>query len=241
MLTKIRGIVLHHIKYKESSAIVHMYTDLYGRQAFIINNVMGKRGGHRSNLLQPLFVLEMEVYYKPERELHRVRVVCHIIPFRTIPYDIKKSAQAMFIAEILFRSLREEEPDPKLFDFLVHSIQWLDTSEKNYASFHLFFLVQLTKYLGFYPDNNYSATNKLFDLRNGQFTGIENIHTDIMGEDESKAFHGILKKTFSDLSDMRIEYPVKQHLIDSLLDYYRLHIHGFGIAKSAGVLKEIFG
>jgi len=240
MLTKVRGIVLHHIKYKESSAIVHMYTDLYGRQAYIISNIMGKKGRHRSNLLQPLFILEVEVYHKPERELHRVREIHHCIPFRTIPYDMKKNTQALFIAEILYRSLKEEEPDPKLFDFLVHAIQWLDTTEKNYSSFHLLFLVQLTKYLGFYPDNNYSLTNQLFDLRNGQFTGIENIHTNIMGGDESKTFHRILKKTFSDLSDFRIEHHVKQQIVNSLLDYYRLHVHGFGIVKSLSVLREIF-
>ncbi len=65
MLIKVRGIVLHHIKYKESSAIVHMYTDLHGRQSYIINNVRGKKGQHRANMLQPLFFLEMEVYHKP--------------------------------------------------------------------------------------------------------------------------------------------------------------------------------
>jgi DNA repair protein RecO (recombination protein O) len=240
MLTKIKGIVLHHIKYKESSAIVHMYTDRYGRQAYIISNIMGKKGGHRSNLLQPLFILEVEVYHKPERELHRVREIHHCIPFRTIPYDMKKSAQALFIAEILYRSLKEEESDPKLFDFLVHAIQWLDTTENNYSSFHLLLLVQLTKYLGFYPNDNFSSINRLFDLRNGQFTGIKNVHTDIMGSDESETLHAILKKAFSDLSDIRIEYHLKQQLITSLLDYYRLHVHGFGIIKSLPVLREIF-
>lgn len=241
MLTKVRGIVLHHIKYKESSAIVHMYTDVYGRQAYIINNIMGKKGGHRSNLLQPLFLLELEVYYKQMSELHRVKEFCHYIPLRTVPYDLNKSTQALFIAEILYRSLREEEPDPGLFNFLIHSIQWLDTAEKNYSGFHLLFLIQLTKYLGFYPNNNYSSTNVLFDLRNGQFTGVEHIHTDIMGEDVSKAFHGALEKSYSDLTGFRIEQQIKQRLVDSLLDYYRLHIHGFGTVKSLAVLKEIFG
>jgi len=241
MLTKVQGIVLHYIKHRESSAIVHMYTDLYGRQTYIISNIMGKKGGHRSNLLQPLFILELEVYYKPGRELHRVREIHRSIPFRTIPYDLKKSTQVLFIAEVLYRSLKEEEPDPGLFEFLVHTLQWLDTTGRNFAAFHLLFLVHLSKYLGFYPDNNYSSTNKLFDLRNGQFTGIENIHSDFMGEKESKAFHGLLKRNFSNLPGFRIEQPVKNQLTDSLLNYYSLHIHGFGIVKSLPVLREIFG
>lgn len=241
MLTKVRGIVLHHIKYKESSAIVHMYTDMHGRQAYIINNIMGKKGGHRSNLLQPLFLLEIEVYYKQERELKRIRDFYNYIPLRTIPYDLHKSTQALFIAEILYKSLREEESAPALFDFLIHAIQWLDTTEKHYASFYLLFLVQLTKHLGFFPDDNFSSENIFFDLRNGQFTGNENFHADMMGEEASKMLHIILKETFNDLHKFRIKQSVKRQLIDALLDYYRLQIHDFGIIKSLSVLREIFG
>lgn len=240
MLTKVKGIVLHHIKYKESSAIVHMYTDMYGRQAYIISNIMGKKGGHRANLLQPLFLLEMEVYYKQEREIKRIRDFYNYIPFRTIPYDLHKRTQALFIAEILYKSLREEESAQALFDFLIYAIQWLDTTVRHYTNFYLLFLVQLTKYLGFFPDNNFSSINVFFDMRNGHFTENENFHTDIMGEELSKLLHIILKKTFNDLHKFRIKQPVKRHLTDSLLNYYRLQIHDFGIVKSLPVLREIF-
>ncbi|KPK85952.1 MAG: hypothetical protein AMS27_06130 [Bacteroides sp. SM23_62_1] len=240
MLTKVRGIVLHHLKFKESSVIVHMYTDMYGRQAYVINNVMGKKGGHRSNLLQPLFFLELEVYYKQERDLKPIRDFNQYISFRTIPYDLYKSTQALFIAEILYKSLREEEAAPELFDFLINSIQWLDTAEKHFANFHILFLVQLTKYLGFFPDNNYSPINRYFDLRNGQFTGNEYLHTDIMGIQTSKAFHMILKKTFNDLPGFSIKKETRQQLLTSLTDYYRQQIHGFGNIRSLPVLREIF-
>src|SRR4030066_1853086 len=115
MLIKVRGIVLHHIKYKECSSIVHMYTDLHGRQSYLINNARGKRGQHRANLLQPLFFLEMEVYHKPYRELQRIKEFNQHIPFRTLPFDLNKSTQAMLIAEVLYRSLKEEEANPELF------------------------------------------------------------------------------------------------------------------------------
>jgi DNA repair protein RecO (recombination protein O) len=241
MLIKVRGIILHHIKYKESSAIVHMYTDLHGRQSYIINNVRGKKGQHRANLLQPLFFLELEVYHKPYRELHRIKEFNQYIPFRTLPFDLNKSTQAMFLAEVLFRSLKEEETNPELFEFLVHAIQWLDASERHYNLFHILFLVQLSKYLGFFPENNYSVRSCYFDLRNGQFTGNEQIHPDLMSRDVSLTFHQLLRKSFSNLQTLKIGHNLRVQLTDSLLDYYRLHIQDFGKLRSIGVLKEIFG
>lgn len=241
MLIKVRGIVLHHIKYKENSAIVQMYTDLHGRQSYMINNIRGKKGQNRANLLQPLFFLEMEVYHKPYREMHRVKEFNQYITFRNLPYDLNKSTQAMFVAEVLSRSLKEEEPNPELFEFLLHSIQWLDTSEKSNNLFHLLFLVQLTKYLGFFPENNYSLQLGYFDLRNGQFTGNELMHPDIINKEISLYIHQLLKKSFSNIQTLKIEHAIRTHLTDSLLDYYKFHIQDFGKLKSLAVLKEIYG
>jgi DNA repair protein RecO (recombination protein O) len=241
MLIKVRGIVLHHIKYKESSAIVHMYTDLHGRQSYLINNVRGKKGQHRANMLQPLFFLEMEVYHKPYRELHRIKEFSQFIPFRTLPFDLNKSTQAMFIAEVLYKSLKEEEANQELFEFLVNSIQWIDTAQKQYSLFHILFLVQLTKYLGFSPVNNYSEDSCYFDLRNGQFMGIEKIHPYLLNKEVSKTFHLLLKKSFSNLQSLKIDHGLRSQLTDSLLDYYQFHIQNFGRLRSIGVLKEIYG
>lgn len=240
MLIKVRGIILHHIKYKENSAIVHMYTDMHGRQSYLINNVRGRKGQHRGNLLQPLFFLDMEVYHRPSREMQRIKEFNQYMSYRTLPFDMNKSTQAMFIAEVLYKSLKEEEANPELFEFLVNSIQWLDTSEKNNNLFHILFLVQLTKYLGFFPENNYSDLSCYFDLRSGQFTVSEQIHPDVMSKDVSIIFHQILKKSFSNLHTMKIDHELKVGLTDSILDYYRLHVEDFGKLRSIGILKEIF-
>lgn len=240
MLEKVRGIVLHHIKYKESSAIIHAYTDLHGRQSYIINNVRGKKGQHRSNLLQPLFFLEMEVYHKPVREMQRVKEFSQYISFRNIPFDISRSTQAMFIAEILYKSLKEEEANPELFDFLLHAIQWFDTSEEQQILFHILFMVQLTKYLGFFPENNYNANSCYFDLRNGQFTGAAQVHPYIINKDVSAELHKLLKKSFSNIGSLKIPHDMRASLTDSLLDYYRFHIQDFGKLRSISVLKEIY-
>ena len=137
MIHKVRGIALHHIKFKESSAVFHIYTDLFGRQSYLVHSIKGKKSRFSSNLLQPLTLLEMEVYHKEGRDLQRLKEIRTYIPYQRIPFDPYRSSQAIFLAEVLYRSLKEEDPTPGLFDYLEHSLQILDISEKNTHNFHL--------------------------------------------------------------------------------------------------------
>ncbi|KPL25971.1 MAG: hypothetical protein AMS23_03855 [Bacteroides sp. SM1_62] len=240
MLHTLRGVVLHHIRYRESSAIVYIYTDLFGRQAYLANSIKGKKAKFRSNLLQPLSLLEMEAYHKERRELQRLKEIRNYIPYHSIPVDPYKSSQAMFIAEILYKVLREEDPNPGLFDFLEHSLQFLDVAEQHTVNFHLLFLVQLTRYLGFYPDNQYGENRYLFDMRNGQFKGAIDLHPDFFDQSSSAVLNIMLKTNFEGLNSVRINHEERLKFLDFLMDFYRLHVSGFGKVRSLAVLNEIF-
>ena len=240
MIHKVRGIVLHHVKYSESSAIIYIYTDLFGRQAYLVNSIKGKGSRFRSNLLQPLTLLEIEGYHKEGRDLQRLKEIRNHIPYRSIPFDPYKGSQAMFLAEVLYRSLREEDPTPGLCEFLEHSLQLLDISEDNTRNFHLLFLVQLTKYLGFYPENNFTKEKKGFDMRNGQFTDSFILHPDFFDVENSLLLHQLLGTTFNNISELSINQDLRIRFLEYMMDFYRLHVHGFGKVKSLSVLHEIF-
>ena len=240
MIHKVRGIALHHIKYKESSAIFYIYTDLFGRQSYLVNSIKGKKSRFNGSLLQPLTLLEMEVYHKEERDLQRLKEIRNYIPYQRIPFDPYRGSQAMFLAEVLYRSLKEEDTTPGLFDFLEQSLQLLDISEENTLNFHLLFLVQLTKYLGFYPRDNFSTEKNGFDMRNGQFADSFSLHPDFFDTENSSLLHELLGVTFSDMSELSINQDIRIRFLDYMMDYYRLHLHGFGKIKSLSVLHEVF-
>ncbi len=240
MIHRVRGIVLHHVKYRESSAILYVYTDLFGRQAYLVNSIKGKNSRFRSNLLQPLTLLEMEVYHKEGRDLQRLKEIRNYIPYRRIPFDPYRGSQAMFLAEVLYRALREEDPARGLFDFLESSFQILDISGEDTRNFHLVFLVRLTKYLGFYPEDNFSKENNGFDMRNGQFTGSFNLHPDFFDTDNSFLLHRLLGATFNNISEISINQDIRMRFLEYMMDFYRLHLHGFGKIRSLTVLHEIF-
>lgn len=240
MLYKTRGIVLNHIKYSETSIIVTIYTERFGRQAYIINGVRSKKAKIKANIFQSLFLLDMEVYHKPKNDLQRVKEIQNAVVFNSLPYDIRKSTLAIFIAEILYKTIQEQEPNPELFEYLFNTIQLLDLKENGISNFHIYFLIHFTKYLGFYPHNNYSEANCYFDLKAGGFKQIKPMHFSFMDKEQSLIFSKMLSFSEDQHENLKIDYQHRIYILEKVLEYYTLHHEGVTKIKSLDVLKEVF-
>ena len=240
MLIKSRGIVLHHIKHTDSSLVVHIYTEFNGRQAFFIISLRGKKSRFPVGLLQPLFIVEMEVYYKANREMQHLKEIRPYLVFQSVPFDVKKSTIALFLGEILYKTLKEQEPNPGLFEFLVHTIQLLDLSPQVTGSFHLLFLLHLSRYLGFFPDNNYSENKPYFDLMNGHFVPFQPPHPHYLDRGKSRDMNHLLCSPLNGMNTIRFQPAQREALLEQILEYYQLHMDGLGEIKSWQVLREVF-
>ena len=122
MYQKVTGIVLHSLKYNDTSNIVHVYTRESGRVSFLVKVPKSRKAGVRPMLFQPLAMLELEADFRPNVSIHRIKEAKVVLPFKTLPYHPYKSAMAMFLAEFLYRALREEQSNESLFAYLQHSI-----------------------------------------------------------------------------------------------------------------------
>lgn len=240
MQNKTRGIVLHYLKYGESSMIVTLYTEKFGRMAFLMQGTRSKKTKAKANLFQPLFLLEMEVAHKPGRDLQRVRELRTAAPFTSIPYDVIKSTQVMFLSEVLNKVLREEESNPQLFDFLYHAILFLDLNEEGTANFHLVFLLQLARYLGFGLSPTTSEHASYFDLESGTFSPNQPEHPHFLNQTESGAFNQLINTGFNRLNTLHLNRLLRDKLLDALIAYYGLHLGGSLNIKSLAILQELF-
>ena len=239
MLQKTRGIVLRSLKYGETGVITTIYTEVFGRMAFIMQGIHGKKSSVKGNLLKQLFLLEMEVEYKPGRELQRVKEIKNISPFGSIPFGIVKSSQALFLAELLEKVLREEEARPDLFGFLYRSIQVLDLLEDGINNFHLIFLIQLTRYLGFGPSNNYSASNQFFDMIAGKFVVFPPTHAWFLQNYESSILAQLIGMSFQNSTEFKPDQGLRNILLDFVLEYYGLHLGNKLNLKSLEIFRDI--
>ena len=186
MLQKTVGIVLHILKYNDTSNIVEVYTELSGRASFLVAVPRSKKAAVKSVLFQPLALIEFEADYRPNTSLFRIKEAKSFSPFASIPYDPFKSAIALFLAEFLYRAIREEAENRPLFAYLQHSILWLDACKISFANFHLVFLMRLSRFLGLYPNLDDYHTGDYFDMLNANFTSVRpQLHSCYIQPDEA--------------------------------------------------------
>jgi DNA repair protein RecO (recombination protein O) len=240
MLHKTRAIILHTLKYGESSIIAQTYNSEFGRHSFIFKGIRGKKSKIRPNLLQPLSVLNIEANIRKGRDLSFIKEASPFLMIHSIFYDVKKSAQALFMAEVLYHCLREEEANPALFEFLVNSIEYFDNLESGAADFHLLFLIRLTKHLGFYPRSKSRPEEKVFDLFDGVFRDNHPGHSGVIDAENSELINRILISNYEQLNKLGLNQKRRNELLDYILKFYSIHIEEVKKVKSHKVHREIF-
>ena len=240
MLATTEGIVLNQIKYGESSIIVNIYTREFGRQAFLMNAARSKKSKNKAGSLQAMFLVDLVCYQKETREVQRIKEIKNTPAYQNIPFDVTKSTQAIFLAEILLKSLREQESAPQLFDFITNSLQYFDLIEGHAANFHLWFLFRLTEYLGFLPSTQITGFEGWFDMRKGAVVPFEPSHPFFIQKEATKFLCQLSDLSISDLEYWKISRNMRGFLTNKLIDYYQLHFENMGEVKSLKVLQEIF-
>lgn len=240
MLHKTRGIVLKTTNYSESSVVVQVYTEKFGLQSYLVNGARKPKAKINGSLLQPLHLLDMVVYHRESSALQRVSEACKKPAFQTIPYDIVKSSMLLFLNEVLYKSLRQQSPDERLFNYLFNAIAWLDTLSNTPPNFHLLFLLKLSRYLGFGPALPKSGQVH-FDLKDGVFCVFLPAHPYVLQAPHAAQFAALLASSFDELASIRIPLADRRFLLAKIIDFYRLHIDNLGEIKSHEVLETVLG
>jgi len=238
MISTTRAIVLNHIRYGDNSLIVNLYTESMGRQTIFVKGAFSKKSQTRASLFQPLHLLEICLHYRVNRQIQRVSNIQLYESFHSIPFDPVKSCIAIFMAEILFKTLKEEEANPNLFDFLLHTIQALDLNERGTANFHLVFLVHYSRYLGFYPNTAHASEHHWFDAEKGSIVPLPSDSSPL--PEYNRMLMQIFGMSFDRLDSLSINHNQRNYLTEYLLYYYSTQMTNFGKTKSFIILKNVF-
>lgn len=219
MLLKTKGIVFRFTRYAESSIIVNVFTEKFGLQSYIVNGVRSKNSRGKMALYQPLTLLDMVVYHRENANIMRIREVKVLHLYQTIPGNVHKTAIALFIAEILNKTVKEQSHAEELCEFIIDSLITLDGLVQP-ENFHLVFLVLLSRHLGIQPQ-----------------TTDEVLGRNMIERAEEEALALLLRANYTTLLD--ITQSQRRVLLDRMIQFYSTHIDGFGQVKSIPVLREI--
>lgn len=235
-----RGIVLHTLKYGDSAMIAYLLTDIGGRRSYMIQGVRSRRGrGSKLALFQPMFPVEFEGLESSKLQMDRFKEVKAGFVLQSLPFDVRKSTVALFMAEVLYRLVRESEPDEALFDFVWSSAEALDTLGDGVANFHLWFLARLSRYLGFLPGNEYTP-DAWFDIREGLFVSRQPFHTEIMDRTCARTLHCLMECDVRHLANIEMNRTQRVAFLNAMLAYFGYHLDAIDAVQSVRILREVF-
>ncbi|MFN8336809.1 MAG: DNA repair protein RecO [Cyclobacteriaceae bacterium] len=220
MLHKTRGIVFRFTKYGESSIIVTIFTELFGIQTYIVNGVRSKNAKGKIALFQPLTLLDLVVYYKENANIKRIKEVKCVHQYQTLTADVRKSTIAIFISEMLNKTVKDETHAQEIFEFLFHALILLDHQQTAIENFHLIFLIKLSRFLGF-----------------GAHQADEILGARMLDADEEEILKRLLQTDFTE--QIVMTNTQRRNLLEAILRFYTLHIESLGEIKSVQVLRDI--
>jgi DNA repair protein RecO (recombination protein O) len=239
MLTKTPGLVLRMLKYSDKSTIVTVYTRDYGRVSYIVYGLSGKKSGVRAACFLPLSLIEVTASYHPGKEFQQLREVRVLNSLTNIYNHPLKNALTHFTAELLYKTLKQPEPEVHLYDFLEQSVLLLEQTETEIANFHLVFMMKLSGYLGFEPSRE-EKNARYFDLLNGIFLTNKPLHSHFLSAEMSTLLNSLLQLSFESGNTLVLSREKRNELLNGLIEYYKLHVPEFHGLNSVSVLHEMF-
>jgi DNA repair protein RecO (recombination protein O) len=243
MLHKTRGIVLRTVKYGDTSVIATLYTELFGVQSYIVNGVRTtpKKGVAKANLFQPAAILDLVVYHSELKNLQRLKEYKWGVLYQDLFFSVIKNSVALFMVELLQKTLKQPEPNPDLYQFTEDAFLHLDTAdETTIANYPLFFALHLTSFYGFHFSDKYSESLPVLDLKEGEFVKEKPAHPYYLDGQFSFISSQILKAMLPhELSQLKLNQETRRILLNAYQTYYALHIPEFGVLRSLAILQEV--
>lgn len=240
MLMKFEAIVLRNTIFGDQKMIVDLFSDTMGSVSVVTRFSSSAKGKIKKQLFVPLSIIEVEVDYRENSNLQKLKNASIVIPYTDIPFDSYKLPMSFFISEVTYFAVRGENENKALFDFIIHSMEWLDAVNEPCPNFHLVYMMGLVTYLGFMPNLNNYKEGDCFDLRNACFESKICGHSDFLDATQAAKIVLLARMNYSTMKLFKMSHNDRNKIVDVLVDFYSLHIPGFPELKSLDVLKQLF-
>jgi DNA repair protein RecO (recombination protein O) len=243
VILKTRGIVFRTVKYGETSVIADIFTEEKGLHTFIGGGVRTAKARMPFSLFQPMTAVDVVAYFRDDpNAVNRLKELRAAEVWSGFPFDIRRGAVALFMAEICRKSLHEAEENRELFEFLLKYLRWLDQSPHPIANLHLHFLLVLSGFLGFQPQAEFDAIGEqFFDLKEGVFSPVPPLGASFLTPIPTRQMLELLRAPLESCHEIGLNRAERKVLLDALLRFYQFHVPNFSEVHTPEVLEMVLG
>lgn len=233
-----RGIVLKTIKYGDTSIIAVIYTEMSGLQSYLLKGIR-TASKQKMSIYQPLSLIEIVASNKNSNSLQYIKEAKLYYNYISAQTDIRKCSIMIFLAEVLQKCLKTQESDKILFQFICEALISFDQCTGNFNDFHLLFMLNLSKHLGFYPKNQENTKFQYFDLVNAEFVQYHPGHNNIILPNISSHFSQLIERPFNKEYFGLSNFQIRKELLAAIILFFNIHIPNFDPIHSFHVLHDV--
>lgn len=214
---------------------------MFGIQSYMVNGVRTSGKSAKAHFFQPSSLLEMQVYHNELKNLQRIKEVKWSSLYKNVLSDVIKNSIALFMVELLQKTLKQPETNENLFHFCEDAFLHLDVAEKEItANFAVYFSIRIAQISGFSLQNNYSEKRNIFNIQEGDFVEENLADTEFITPQLSRDFSEMLKAIHpNDLSEIKMNGKTRSSMLKIMESFYAWHIPEFGKMKTLNVLSAI--
>jgi DNA repair protein RecO (recombination protein O) len=240
VLARAEGFILKRTPYGENSAVLRVFTRESGLVSFMIHGLRKAKGGGSAALTQVMNRVEIRYYESTSGTLHKVKEMQLHADARDAGSDLLRMQCLLFSTEILHLLLREDSPEPGLYDVCaeVHSYP---ADAAFWKLFPSWFLLQTLAQQGSLPDFDQVDDASGFDPVRGRMARPdEAIAGDKLlppaGCRYAMQLYSLKAAGLSDAGPC----PVPSRLLfDSLLEHTRLHLLDGKQVRSVEIIRDV--
>jgi DNA repair protein RecO (recombination protein O) len=223
------GFLLSYIKYGESDAILHCFTQEKGFQTFFVKGIFSSRSKKKAYLL-PLNELCFS-YSKPSKQGQMQWVnQLDLVENPDFYQEVKSASIVFFVSDFLNQQLKKEASSEGIYSEILFFLNELEN--KNYSS-HLIFLFRMIQWLGFSP---LESNGFYLNPESGLFS-TEKSHVSF-GEEVSSVWKELTQA--ENPYSVSLPTRLRKDFLDSVLVYFHFHIPEFRTPNSLEIVQQLF-